>query len=229
MNRFVKTAIATSVLATSTMALAEFSANVAMTTNYVWRGVSQSDLDPAIQGGFDFSHSSGLYAGTWGSNVDFDEAVADPADMEWDLYAGYSTEVNGVGIDVGVIQYAYPGSTADLDWVEFYGSASYKFLTLSFAHSSDAFNSNQDGTYVNLGASFEVSGFTLGASVGSYDIDTKNDYVDYKLSVSKEIGGFGFELGYTDTDLSRSECNTDYATTDDWCGSSLILTVSKEL
>lgn len=221
-------------LLASSVAMAEFSANVAMTTNYSWRGVSQSDNDPAIQGGFDYSHASGFSAGVWASNVDFDEAATDPADMEFDAYASFGGEFsNGLGWSVGVIRYIYPGSSADLDWTEFNAGLSYKWISASVNHSTDVFASSNDGTYYNLGASFELpQKVNLALSVGKYSFDSavgKNDYVDYKVGVSKEIGGFGFDLSYKDTDLSKSECQSDYATTNDWCDGALMLTVSKSL
>ncbi len=86
--------------------------NFGITSDYRFRGISQTDGDPAFQGGFDVAHSSGLYVGTWGSNVS--SWAAGPAastKLEIDLYGGYKTEVAGIGLDVGAIAYMYPGSS----------------------------------------------------------------------------------------------------------------------
>ena len=91
---------------------AQVSANVALTTDYVWRGVSQNLEDPAIQGGFDYAHDSGFYIGIWGSSVDFQG----PESTELDIYGGWSTEFeNGVGFDVGFIEYTYHGDDGASD------------------------------------------------------------------------------------------------------------------
>ena len=109
-----KTLIASAVLAaTSTAAMAEISGNVSMVSDYAFRGVSQTDNQMAIQGGFDYAHESGFYVGTWASNVDSNFLGGDGVDpqIELDLYAGYGMELaNGVGLDFGVLQYFYPGS-----------------------------------------------------------------------------------------------------------------------
>jgi uncharacterized protein (TIGR02001 family) len=87
--------------------------NFGITSDYRFRGLQQTDGDPALQGGFDLAHSSGLYVGTWGSNVS--SWAAGPhtsTKLEIDLYGGYKTEVAGVGVDVGAIAYMYPGSSS---------------------------------------------------------------------------------------------------------------------
>ncbi len=216
----------------ATGAQAEVTANMALTTDYVWRGVSQSDSDPAIQGGVDYAHESGAYIGIWGSNVDFDEAVADPADLELDLYGGYATEMNGVGIDVGIITYQYPGTTAALDWTELYLALSYDSFSASINYSDDVFNSSEDGIYYNLGYDREIgeTGYSVSASVGYYDFDeavngtgSPDSYTDWKLGVSTELAGLGIDLSYYDTD---SDGETLYGT---WADERLVLSISKSL
>ncbi len=89
-----KTLIATAMLATTATAQAEISGNVSMASDYIFRGVSQTDNQMAVQGGFDYEHESGAYIGTWASNVDsnFFDNHTDP-EIELDLYAGYSRRV----------------------------------------------------------------------------------------------------------------------------------------
>jgi len=188
---FRKTLLATGLAACSALAQAEFSANVAMTTDYVWRGVSQTNEDPAIQGGFDYAHSSGLYIGTWGSNVEFGGAEH----MEMDLYGGWSGEFSGVGVDVGAIRYMYFDDTG-IDFTELYLGGSYGPFSAKVSNDFD-----NDNLYIEAGLEFGLpSDVTLALHVGNYNFDAGGDYTDYSIGVSKEIGGVGLDLSYYDTD-----------------------------
>jgi uncharacterized protein (TIGR02001 family) len=103
------------VLAQAKPATPEFTVtgNFGVTSDYRFRGLQQTDGDPAFQGGFDVAHSSGLYVGTWGSNVSsWAAGPGTSTKLEIDLYGGYKTEVSGVGVDVGAIAYMYPGSSS---------------------------------------------------------------------------------------------------------------------
>ena len=105
---------------------ADLSANFTFSSNYVWRGMTQTMDKPGYSGGFDYSHESGFYAGTWGSNVAFGGAG-----LELDTYAGYTGTFEGViDYDVGYIDYAYPGTSGDFE--EFYFSASYEGIGFSY-------------------------------------------------------------------------------------------------
>jgi uncharacterized protein (TIGR02001 family) len=176
------------------------SASVALSSEYVWRGVSQTDNEPAISGSFDVAHSSGFYAGTWASNVDFDGS---DASTEIDYYAGFGSDIgeSGFSYDVGVLYYDYPGaSDEDLDFTELYGSVSYSFLTAGIAYTIDADDdSYEDSVYYSLDASHDVGPVNLSAGVGYYDYDFNEDYTNWYLSASTELAGFGFALTYTDT------------------------------
>jgi uncharacterized protein (TIGR02001 family) len=182
----------------SGLALAEgpISANVALTSDYVWRGTSQTDNGPAIQGGFDYAHASGFYVGVWGSNVDFKS----DANVELDLYGGYSTEFgNGLGLDVGVIHYDYP-SESDLNFEEVYLGLSYDFLSAKVSHDPD-----NDNTYWEAGADFALpQDFSLGLHVGYNDPDAGDEVTDWKVGVGKSAFGVDFELAYTDTDSDNN-------------------------
>ena len=90
-----------------------FTSNVTLASEYIYRGIGQTNRKPAIQGGFDYAHSSGLYVGTWASNVSWlsDQAAGTiSSSLEWDFYGGYKTAIDDFGIDVGVLQYYYPGT-----------------------------------------------------------------------------------------------------------------------
>ncbi|WP_158218921.1 TorF family putative porin [Roseateles aquatilis] len=87
-----------------------FTGNVGFVSDYRFRGISQTWKRPAVQAGFDYSHGSGLYVGTWASNVS-GNSYNNGAGMEWDLYGGYKLAVaDGVTLDVGALAYVYPGA-----------------------------------------------------------------------------------------------------------------------
>jgi len=175
----------------------EASANVALTSDYVWRGVSQTNEDPAIQGGFDLNFGPGFSVGVWGSNVDF----GDVENMELDLYGGWGTEFSsGVGLEVGFIHYHYFANDNNIDFDELYLGVSYGPVSAKVSYDPD--NKN---TYFELGVEHEFKDIaTVSAHIGTYKFDSDfapgtDSYVDYSLGVSKEIGGFGFALTYYDT------------------------------
>jgi len=142
-----------------------FSGNVGLYSQYIFRGLTQTNADPAIQGGFDYSHSSGFYLGTWASNISWltdSSSVTGytSSSMEWDFYGGFRNTFgkSDFGYDVGLLYYWYPGTRSDVvapgsvdaDTLEIYGALSWKWLSakLSYALSSDVFGvKDADGTY----------------------------------------------------------------------------------
>jgi len=203
-----------------------FSANVALSTDYRFRGITQTSKDPAISGGFDYSNDTyGFYAGVWASNLDFSEdtsLVKDTSTMELDYYGGFSGEVGqGIGWDIGGLYYSYPGSNtgllgADYDYFEVYGSLSHDFekfnLKAGINYSPDYFFQSSDFVYVYGDVGIPLpQGFSLAGHVGHSSIKDNAqfgtpDYLDWKLGVSKEIGAFTFDVSYIDTDINKSEC-----------------------
>ncbi|MDT8309960.1 MAG: TorF family putative porin [Methylophaga sp.] len=185
------------------------SASVALSSEYVWRGISQSDEDPAISGSLDYAHTSGFYAGTWASNVDF--GSESDTSLEIDVYAGFSREFGETGLsyDIGVMRYLFPGE-GELDFNEVYGSLSYSIFTAGIAHSSDAQGSGEDGTYYSLGAGYDLPfELALAAGLGYYDLDKdefgESGYQDYYIGVSKDLAGFTFDVTYTDTNSDAED------------------------
>lgn len=226
MKGFTRTVIAGALLAAGAQAAADVSYNAGITTDYRFRGVSQSAQDPAVQGGVDYSHKNGLYLGAWASTIDF--GTTDPdADLEIDLYGGYKWKAANIDWDVGLIHYAYPGSTGANDWdfTELYIGGTYGPVNVKYYY-ADNFTGpgSLSAYYLTAGASFDVgSGYTLAVSAGKSDGDAfVTGFVDYKIGVSKEFAGFGFNLSYVDTDI-------DPAITSDEFNSEgkLVLTVTK--
>ena len=171
-----------------------FSANVALVNDYRFRGYTQTNMRPAIQGGFDYAHASGFYVGNWNSNV-ADDVFGN--DIEMDLYGGYSTTFGDLGLDAGVLYYYYPGSRAakggTVDNAEIYVGLSYSVFSLKYSHGvTDFFGvpDSKNNFYVDLGAEFDLgAGWGLNAHVGYQKLrnDALGSYVDYALGVTKEI------------------------------------------
>lgn len=197
-------------------------ANVALTTDYVFRGVSQTQGGPAIQGGVDYSHSSGFYVGTWASNVDWvSTGYKENNSMEVDLYGGFKGAAGDFGYDVGVITYYYPGhqisGANDPDTTELYLGASWKFLSMKYSYTvSDRFvgwgttvgnDSTQGSYYIELNGNYDLgSGWGVLGHVGYQDVKDNSpaSYTDYKLGVSKSIDFGTFTLAYTDTNADEA-------------------------
>lgn len=194
------------------------SANVTMASDYLFRGQSQTDNSFAIQGGIDYGHESGLYLGTWASNISFTDDAA-----EVDFYGGYSGELgNGLGYDLFAVYYWYPGTTdtsSGEDYMEFGPSLSYTFggdfeptIGTGFLW-TDNFSFNSDnGMYVYGDLGFTLpNDFGLGFHVGHQSIKDEAawgtpDWMEYNVSLSKSIMGVDFAVTWSDTDLSEAEC-----------------------
>lgn len=161
-----------------------FTANVGVVSDYVWRGISQTSHNPAIQGGFDYAHSSGFYAGLWGSNVSWivdtgtTTGGTGSAGLELDTYFGFKNSfAEDFNYDVGFIRYNYPGSYtpaagfAKADTDEIYGALGYKWITAKYSYGLGKFLTvpGAKGTnYFDLTATYPIadSGFTVSAHVG---------------------------------------------------------------
>lgn len=225
-KRIIASALAAALLG-SGAAFAEdspFSANVSIVSDYAYRGISQTDQRPALQGGFDYAHDSGFYVGVWGSNVSWlsdaekGTGVNSSNSLEIDVYAGYAAELGPIGLDVGLLQYYYPGdfdsawkTATNLDnpnTLEGYVGVSWEFLSFKYSHSfTDLFGApdSKDSGYYDLSASYEVmDGLTLDAHYGYSDIRNADNYEDWKLGATYSAGGFDFGLHYVDTDIKNS-------------------------
>ena len=199
-------------------------ANVTLTSDYVFRGISQTGGDPAIQGGFDYSHASGIYVGTWASNVGWIEDYQgyDSGNMEIDLYGGYRGSAGDFTYDVGIIGYYYPGDRAGAvtgDTTELYIGGGWKWFSAKYSYSlsNETFGfANSDGSdYLEINASYPVgeSGLTLGAHWGTFSFDNNGaqDYDDYSVSATYDLGKLGglskgmtVGLKYTDTNADKA-------------------------
>jgi len=194
--------------------------NVGLYSQYIFRGLTQTQNKPALQGGVDFTHSTGFYLGSWGSNVSWleDGGYKSSSSLEIDLYGGYRGAVKDVSYDLGLLQYVYPGNTlpgkVNAETTEIYGSLAYKWVTakLSIAVSDKVFaNTNASGTYyADITANYPLTDtITATAHVGrqeySGSANSVYSYTDWKLGLAKlfangvTIGGY-----YTDTNAKAA-------------------------
>lgn len=207
-----------------------FTGNMTIASDYRFRGISQTAFRPAIQGGVDYSHSSGLYLGNWNSNVDSSAGYPD-GNIEMDFYGGYKMTFGDFGVDLGGIYYYYPGSSftplgkTKADVVtnkEVYIGVSWKFLSAKWYYSVDDYfatrgwdstgaanNKGTDGTnYLDLSANFDLgSGWGVSAHYGilNYENAHNGDYNDWKLGVTKDINGWVIGAAYIGTDAKASK------------------------
>ena len=171
----------------------EISANLAIASNYVWRGMTQNSNSPAVQGGLDLGYK-GFYLGAWGSNVKFGTSNNN---LEADLYAGYAGEFAGIEYDLGYIYYAYPNESTLFNFDELYFGLSKDFggFAINGKYSLALDTENETTDYWDLGASVALPmESTLSATYGDFDEVGTN----YIVSLAKEFGKFEISVAYTD-------------------------------
>lgn len=199
-------AIASIALLNTTSAYAETTANIGASSNYLFRGVTQTNNATAVSGGIDYTDKSGIYAGTWISNVDFGDATS----YEADFYFGFAGQSGVLNYDVGYIYYAYPDADSSINFGELYGELTWKWLSTKISYMSNSqsdFTTQDDMLYLELNASFNVLNNTeLALHFGQTSGDTATelfgeDYIDYGISLSKD----GFTLGLSNTDLEEDD------------------------
>jgi len=196
--------------------------NVGLVSNYIFRGIAQTSGNPAIQGGMDFAHVGGFYAGVWGSNVswiaDSGAVGSGSVTMELDTYFGFKKSTNDdMSFDLGYLRYNYLGNYtaaatyAMADTAEVYAAFIYKFLTAKYSYS--VLNqfltvADEKGTnYIEVNANYTIpdTSYTLIGHVGkqTYNksaIASDATYTDYKVGLAKDFSGYVVTLAYTSTD-----------------------------
>jgi uncharacterized protein (TIGR02001 family) len=203
--------------------------NITLASEYRFRGIDQTYGKPALQGGFDFSHSSGIYLGNWNSNVN--QGAGFPgANLEMDFYGGWKGSFGDFGVDVGAIYYYYPGSNAGptvpfspfnnrtgvvhqgaVNNKEVYVGASWKFLSAKWFYSFDDYFSapgTEGSNYLDLAATFDLGdGWGINGHYGVFSfkgMDNAN-YNDWKVGVTKDISGWVFGASYIGTS-AKGDC-----------------------
>jgi len=210
--------------------------NMGIFSDYRFRGISQTFAQPALQGGIDYSHASGFYLGNWNSNVSGN--VYTDGTIEMDVYGGYKFNAGPVGMDVGLLQYLYPGAKTGgvkYDTLEAYVAGSWKWFTLKYSTTlGDYFGiTDTDGSgYLDLSASYEIAPkLTLGAHVGQQKVKNNSnlDYVDYKIGITYDLNGWALGLAYVDTDAETAtfSLTNNAGDTEDLAKGTVVLSISK--
>lgn len=200
-------------------------------SDYRFRGESQTLKKPAFQGGFTVAHKSGFYVGNWNSNVDFDDSS-----IEMDIFGGYATEVAGFGVDVGVLQYYYPGGKGnDVDTTEAYAGLKYGPALLKVSYSfSDYFGAkDSDGTiYANLSISQPIVdklslNAAIGTRLGEKSVDDVNDYmIGLSYALPKDFT-VGFNYHFNAGPAAKKAAANGSGTAIDAFGDGAVIYVSK--
>jgi len=219
--------LGTSILGASAPAQAEISANVALTSHYIFRGQDLTDGAPAIQGGFDYAFEKGLYLGIWASSAKTAHAVSGETEtLESDYYIGFAHEFKdyGVAIDMGYIQYDYPHTSSDdneLYFVASYQLEKYGEISASLWAELDTGTRNDAGvevpkggnagTFIYYGFAYELplpNKFGLGLALGYQTFDGDSEEVlDYALSINRPVAGLDFAVSYSDSDADVEKSN----------------------
>jgi len=210
------------------------SGSAAFTSDYLFRGVSQTSNNAAVQGAMTFTHESGAYFSIWGSSI-----ASSAGGLEVDTLLGYGGKAGEVAYDVGVMRYNYPGlndnnAAFEADYNEVYASVSTMGAKVGFNYSPDYFFESDKFLYLYASYGTEVAGVGLFGSVGMNKFDsaammnqalgtsgTDDSYIDYKLAASKAIGGVTVEGAYIGANIDDKEC------TEGLCEGRFVLTLTK--
>jgi uncharacterized protein (TIGR02001 family) len=216
----IKSKLLLALLATSSAAFAQtapaapestIAYNVGVVSEYRYRGLAQTKGDPALQGGVDYAHSNGFYAGAWGSTIKWIKDASTPSEtqakgsVELDIYGGYKFEAAGVAYDVGFLRYEYVANTlkdtmantnkyGNANTNEVYGAATYGVATLKYSNAlSNLFGNlnSKHSTYWDLSATFDLgNGYTFVPHIGRQVVKGHDDlsYSDTALTLNKDFG-----------------------------------------
>jgi uncharacterized protein (TIGR02001 family) len=173
--------------------------NASLASDYRYRGISQTRLDPALQGGADYTHApTGLYVGTWLSSITWTKDLGGSGSVEWDVYGGKRGDLGGgVSYDVGGLYYVYPknGLVPNANTFELYGQLGYGPAYAKYSHSLTNLFGTDDSKhsgYLDLGANVETgwSGVVLNLHAGRQEVRhyAALSYTDYKVGLSRDLG-----------------------------------------
>jgi uncharacterized protein (TIGR02001 family) len=207
--------------------------SLAATSDYVFRGVSQTDEGPALQGSIDVGHSSGFYAGAWASNVDFDEP--DGIDTEVNLYAGWVFEFdNETELDLYWIRYLYPDARPGygINYSELVAAYSFlDYFTATVAWSNNFLRSDESALYYHAAAEFPLGygdlTLKLGAGLNDISRTAGSDYWDFQVGVSRSFGMVNADLSYFDTSGFDADVQ-DWLGPPYWADGRVVLTLGVE-
>ncbi|HEX2548472.1 MAG TPA: TorF family putative porin [Gammaproteobacteria bacterium] len=181
-----------------------------ITTNYMFRGISQTRNTPAFQGGLTFSNKTGFYFNIWGSNVYFPIDEDHTSTVEMDLIGGYTHDfTDNISWDINIDRYNY-FKAGSLNYNELLTSLTVYYFTGQFAYSNDIYNTGSNGFYYNLAAAFDIppkyifglNNMTISGGIGHSSLpkdEGLRSYNDYNIALTKTIGIYSLALQWTDT------------------------------
>ncbi|MDX2423771.1 MAG: TorF family putative porin [Amphritea sp.] len=217
MNTVFKPLALTFFLTTSIIAQADIGTNLTLTSDYRYRGISQSNEEVAIQGGIDWFNDTGFYASIWASNVDFfapSNPYDDDASVEFDVWAGYAGNITDqFSYDATLYYYSYPGDNIDQNFTELSLGLNYADFRLGYSYADDYLNLGLNNQYLEANYSTELTvginlSLHLGKSFGEVYNNTAtiglDEYMDYSISLSKTFNDLDFSLTYMDTDIAKT-------------------------
>ncbi len=183
--------------------------NIGAVTDYRYRGISQSRLKPAVQGGVDWS-GGGFYAGAWASTIKWVKDGGGDGSIELDLYGGYKGELTKeVSYDIGLLTYQYPGNKLNpsANTTEIYGALTFGPATAKYSRSTSnlfGFGNSKGSGYFDISATFDVGGFSFTPHIGKQTVKNLGaaSYTDFSVSVSKEWSGVTWSATLVDTDTN---------------------------
>jgi uncharacterized protein (TIGR02001 family) len=187
--------------------------NVGVVSDYRYRGISQSRLKPALQGGVDYARKSGLYVGTWASTIKWIKDAGGDAPVELDIYGGYKFDLRGFGLDVGVLCYQYINHDLPIspNTTEIYGAGTFGPLTLKYSHAVTnlfGFDDSKNSGYLDASATFDLgSGWSVVPHVGHQKVKNLSaaSYTDYSVTLGKDFGGgFSASAAVVGTDAEKT-------------------------
>jgi uncharacterized protein (TIGR02001 family) len=208
-----------------------FTGNAGLFSSYRFRGIDQTFGKPAFQGGFDYSHASGFYAGNWNSNVN--QGAGYPGgNIEMDFYGGWKKTWDDWGLDLGALYYYYPGTNASAGSIpviannrapfpihngsvhntDLYIAGSWKFITLKYSNAvSDYFGTpnTKNSDYLDLSANYDLgNGWGVNGHVGHLHFKNmiNGSYTDWKIGVTKDLGGWVLGASFIDTN-AKGNCS----------------------
>ena len=206
--------VAALAIAAPAISYADVAFNIAAFSDYRYRGISQTRVKPAIQGGADYTNGP-IYLGIWASNIKWIKDFGGDANVEIDLYGGYKGSISKeLGYDVGVLTYQYPSNklAPSANTTEIYGALTYGPATLKYSHAVTNTFANPDSKnsyYLDLSAGFDVgNGLTFTPHIGYQKIkgpfSDPGSYTDFSLTVSKDFSGLVVSGAIVGTDADKS-------------------------
>jgi len=197
----------------------DLSFNASLTSDYRYRGISQTRLNPALQGGVDYViHPTGLYVGAWASTIKWTKDAGGGGNVELDIYGGKRGQITSdVSYDVGVLSYVYadnglehvPG-LANADTTEIYGQVGYGPATLKYSHSLTnlfGYVDSKNSGYLDLSANVDVgNSYTVNLHAGHQRVHHNSiaNYTDWKAGVTKDLGFASVQLAAVGTNASKN-------------------------